>query len=471
MDLATFERLLTPAGQRVLGRAEELHAAGVDALRAGEQVRRLALEEYGDAPPGAAADLAAAATAQAVLRARAVAKLGPGAARLLLTPDGLQQATRPEVSARRAARLATSLRHRDRYRHGQGDERSGRAPGSLLPPSLQVMDLGCGVGTDLMAFADAGLDVAGVDLDPVTAAVAAANLAVRSGGARGPRGLGPGGLGTRAAPGSVVVGDATTVDRSAYDAVFVDPARRTARGRTFDVDAYSPPWSFVEEVLAGPVPAVVKVAPGVPHDRIPAGVEAEWVSVDGEVKEAALWSGHLARVARRATVIRTRHGDGAGGFDATELTEREDPGPEAVGTGPVGAWLLEPDGAVVRAGLVTAVAALVGGRLLDAHIAYVTTDVPPGEHPPPLDWPRARLLGRAFQVLEELPYQEKRLKAALRERGVGRLTIKKRGVQVTPEELRRRLDLRGAAEATVVLTRVAGKGTALLVRPLPLTAS
>ena len=430
MDLATFERLLTPAGQRVLARAEELHEAGVEALRAGEQVRRLALAELAHAPPGAAGDLAAAATTQAVLRARAVTKLGPDAARLLLTPDGLQQATRPEIATRRADRLAASLRRLP-----------GEPPGHR-PPS--VVDLGCGIGTDLRAFARAGLIVAGVDLDPVTAAVAEANLS---------------------GAGRVTVADATTVDRTAYDAAFLDPARRTARGRTFDVDAYSPPWTFVEEVLAGPVPAVVKVAPGVPHDRIPPGVEAEWVSVDGEVKEAALWSADLAEVARRATVMRTRHGTGT--YDAAEVTDREDPGPEAVGSGPVGAWLVEPDGAVVRAGLVTAVAAMVGGHLLDEHIAYVTTDLSPESSQRPLDWSLARRLGRAYAVLEELPYQEKRLKAALRERGVGRLTIKKRGVQVVPEELRRRLALRGDAEATVVLTRVAGKGTAFLVDPLP----
>ena len=58
------------------------------------------------------------------------------------------------------------------------------------------------------------------------------------------------------------------------------------------------------------------------------------------------------------------------------------------------------------------------------------------------------MLARGYEVLEELPYQDKRLKAALRERGIGRLTIKKRGVQVVPEELRRRLALRGDAEAT-----------------------
>ena len=69
-------------------------------------------------------------------------------------------------------------------------------------------------------------------------------------------------------------------------------------------------------------------------------------------------------------------------------------------------------------------------------------------------------------MLEPLPYKEKALRAALRERNIGRLTIKKRGVNVVPDELRKRLALKGDDEATVVLTRAEGKGIALLVRPI-----
>ena len=115
----------------------------------------------------------------------------------------------------------------------------------------------------------------------------------------------------------------------------------------------------------------------------------------------------------------------------------------------VGGFLYEPDGAVIRAGLVTAVAAGVGGGLLDEHIAYVTSDES-------FRTPFARGYGSS----RTLPYREKQLRAALRERGVGRLTIKKRGVDVVPEQLRKRLALRGDEEATIVLTRVAGSGAA-----------
>nr|WP_242680551.1 class I SAM-dependent methyltransferase [Nocardioides sp. IC4_145] len=349
------------------------------------------------------AEHAAAALTQARLRVRAEAKFGDLAARMYFTPDGLEQATRLAVATHRAARLQAYA-------------------------ARTLVDLGCGVGGDLVAAARAGLTCAGVDLDPVRVAVAEANLAALD------------------LPGAVVVADATTVDPFPFDVAFADPARRGARGRTFDVDDWTPPWSFVERLLRRD--SCVKVAPGIPHDLVPAGVEAEWVSDRGEVKEAALWSGGLATTARRATVI----GDGG----LATVTDEDAP---ALGDGvdvrPVGQYLYEPDGAVVRAGLVTAVAAAVQGGLVDEHIAYVTGDA---AHRSPL--------ARGYEVLEELPYREKALRAALRERRIGTLTIKKRGVDVVPEQLRKRLSLGGDEEGTLVLTRVAGAGTALLVRPL-----
>ena len=389
MDLEAFRWLLTDDGQQLLARAEGLTDA--DPLQAQTRLRAGSTPEH-----------AAAALTQATLRRRAEPKFGDLAARLYFTPDGLEQATRPAVARHRAARLAAF-------------------------EARSLVDLGCGIGGDLLAAAEVGVVCAGVDLDPVRVAVAEANLAA---------------LGLA---GAVVVADAVDVDTRPFDVAFADPARRSARGRTFSVDDWTPPWSFVETLLARD--SCVKVAPGIPHDLVPAGVEAEWVSDHGEVKEAALWSGALATCARRATVI------GRGGL--ATLTEEDDPGGDQVGTGPVGRYLYEPDGAVIRAGLVTAVAAGVGGWLPDQHLAYVSSDA---AYRTPF--------ARGYTVREELPYREKQLKAALRERGIGRLTIKKRGVDVVPEELRRRLQLSGDDEATLVMTRVAGAGTALLVDPL-----
>jgi len=392
VDLDAFAWLLTDDGQQVLASAVALGAAVEDdPLAAHESLRRTA--------PEAASPQLAVALSQAALRRAAVPKFGDLAARMYFTPEGLEQATRLSVARHRAARVQAF------------DARS-------------VVDLGCGIGGDLVALASAGITTAGVDLDPERVAVATANLAAL-------------GLG-----GAVQVADATELDHRGFDVAFADPARRSARGRTFSTEQWSPPWSFVESLLTRD--ACVKTAPGLPHSLVPDGVEAEWVSDHGEVKEAALWSGRLATCARRATVIAT------GGGLAT-LTEEDDPG---AGVVPVGQFLYEPDGAVIRAGLVTAVAAGVDGGLVDEHLAYVTSDA---SYRTPF--------ARGYQVLEELPYREKQLRAALRERNVGRLTIKKRGVDVVPEQLRKRLALTGDEEATIVMTRVAGEGTCLLVRP------
>ncbi|MGK2876295.1 MAG: THUMP-like domain-containing protein [Nocardioides sp.] len=386
MDLTSFEWLLTPDGQALLADAAGL--VDQDPLRAQTLLRQ-----------GSDAEHAAAALTQANLRIRARAKFGADAERMYFTPDGLEQATRASVATHRAGRLSAF-------------------------ETESLIDLGCGIGGDLIAAARAGIVVAGVDLDPVRVAVARANLAALD------------------LPGAVRVADATVMDTTPFTVAYADPARRSAKGRTFSTDDWTPSWSFVTGLFARD--SCVKVAPGIDHDLIPPGVESEWVSDRGDLKEAALWSGSLATVRRRATVI------GQGGL--ATLTDEDDPGEQNLRT--VGDFLYEPDDAVIRAGLVTAVAAGVDGGLVDEHIAYVTGDR--AFHTP---------FARSFRVVEELPYRERALRAALRERGIGRLTIKKRGVAVVPETLRKSLALSGPHEATVVLTRVAGEGVCLLVEP------
>lgn len=355
--------------------------------------------------------LVAAALTQSRLRLRARAKLGPFADAMLFTTDGLEQATRLAVAAHHARRYV-----------GAG---CGR-----------VADLGCGLGSDAMAFAGLDREVLAVDADELTAALAAVNL--------------------RHWPDAVVrCADVTGLDLAAElapgDGVWMDPARRTGAAgssrRTFDPEAFSPPYSFVLDVMRR-VPATgAKLAPGIAHHLLPEGVEAQWVSVGGDVVECALWSGSLARegVARSALLL-----DGVG--TAHDLAG--DPGLARAEVAPVGAFLHEPDGAVIRAGLVADVAASVGGRLIDPTIAYLSTDAPVGS--PYL---------HSYVVEEVMPFHLKTLRTHLRDRGVGRLTIKKRGSAVDPDALRRQLRLTGDAEATIVLTRVAGRASVLVVRP------
>lgn len=392
MDLETFEWLLTPAGQELL-----TIAADTWADHDGDPVKSAAAVRRTEANP----ERAAAALTQVSLRVKGVAKFGADAVQMYFTPDALEQSTRTRVATHRASRMAAA------------------APGG------SVIDLGCSIGGDLVAMARAGLTVAGVDLDPVRVAMARANLAAL-------------GLG-----GAVQVADATSLNLAPFTLRFADPARRSGRGRSFNVDDWTPPWSFVTELMGSD--SAVKVAPGIPHDLVPEGVEAEFVSDSGGLKEAVLWSGQLATARRRATVI----GDGG----LASITDEDDPyqGHDRP-VRDLAAHLYEPDDAVIRAGLVTAVAAGVDGGLLDEHIAWVTADEA-----------FTSPFARGYRVLEEVPFREKPLKAALRERNVGRLEIKTRGVDVIPEVLRKKLALSGSEPAILVLTRIAGAGRALLV--------
>jgi SAM-dependent methyltransferase len=386
VEVATFEALLAPRGRDLIAAAAALLSTE-DEIAAGSRLRR-------DHP----ADLVAAAIGQVLLRRRAVAKFGPQAERLWFTSSALEQASRRRVAGHRAARL--------------------RALGANT-----VVDLGCGIGADLIAYARAGLDVTGVDVDPLRAAMARANLAAV-------------GL-----TGTVEVADATTFDSSGFDAVYIDPARRDDRGRVFDPQAQSPPWGVVTELLRGQ--AVAKAAPGIPHRLVPDGVEAEFVSDAGDLVEAALWGEAYASTLRRATVLPA----------GQSLTTDELPADVPVGA--PADWWYEPDPAVIRAGLVGAVAARVAGHLIGPRIAYITSDQR-------IESPFAR----GYRLLEELPFREKRLRAALRARGIGTLTIKKRGVDIVPEQLRPRLDLRGDDDGTLILTRVGDAARAFLVEPI-----
>ncbi|MEH0951838.1 THUMP-like domain-containing protein [Micromonospora sp. CPCC 205554] len=396
MDLDQLAALRTPEGSAALAAA--VRVAGGDPLAAAAALRSAGI-------PGG---LAAAALTQAELRRRAAGKFGTAATGMFLTRAGLEQATRRAVADRRAARLRTA-------------------------GVTTLADLGCGLGADALAAARAGIRVYAVEADPVTATMAAANAEAA-------------GLADLV---TVECGDATAFDVTGVDAVFCDPARRRAGTgrRVFDPNAYSPPWDFVTGLAAREPRTVVKVAPGLDHALIPAGAEAEWVSVDGDLVEAALWCGELAEVPRRATVLRERD-------DAVSLLTGT--GAQEAPVGPVRRFLYDPDPAVVRAHLVAELAADLDATLADPSIAYLYADE---ARPTPF--------ARCMEITDVLPFSLKRLRALLRERRVGRVEIRKRGSALEPEKLRRDLRLSGDEAAGLALTRVAGDPTVLVCRPVP----
>ncbi|WP_243075718.1 class I SAM-dependent methyltransferase [Microbacterium sp. SS28] len=392
MDLAELAVLLTPDGLRLLDELPPLESSD-DVARTVSRLR-----SAGHSP-----ESVSAVVTQARLRERARTKFGAFADRMLFTRAGLEQATRLSIAGRHAARF-----------RGAG--------------MTSVADLGCGIGGDAMGFAALGLKVVAVDADDVTAAIAAYNLA--------PFGED---VTVRHARAEDAVADAEV------DAYWLDPARRTAghgetkRARPED---WSPSLDWVFD-LAAQHPVGVKLGPALDRALLPDDVEAQWVSAEGSTIELVVWSRQLARpgVRRAALVVR--------GESAWEMTAEQDAADEPARA--LGAFVHEPDGAVIRAKLIGDVARSLEAGMLDEHIAYLTSDAP-------LTSPFVA----SFRVREELPADTKKLGKTLRERGIGTLEIKKRGVDVDPAVLRKSLALRGEGSATLILTRIGQKRVALL---------
>ncbi|WP_372511316.1 THUMP-like domain-containing protein [Mycobacterium parmense] len=337
-----------------------------------------------------------------LLRRRAADKLGglgPRVAQWLYTDEALQQATAAPVAVHRARRLASV--------------------------GTAVHDATCSIGTELAALGDAGVCALGSDIDPVRLAMARHNLGASAALCRADA-LRPVTRGT---------------------AVLADPARRQGGRRRFDIGAYRPGLRELM-VTYRDRDFVVKCAPGIDFDevrRLGFEGEIEVTSLRGSVREACLWSAGLAApgVRRRASVLDR----------GEQLTDTE---PDDCGVRPAGRWIVDPDGAVVRAGLVRHYGARHGLWQLDPDIAYLSGDrLPPGV--------------RGFEVLEQLAFDERRLRLALAALDCGALEVLIRGVRVDPDALRRRLRLRGARSLAAVITRIgsgaAGQARVFVCRP------
>lgn len=369
-----------------------------DSLVAGDRLRR----RFGP-------ELAATALTQLSLRRRARTKFGEAADTMFLTRDGLEQATRPEVADLHAARFVAA-----------GVDR--------------VVDLGCGIGADAAAFVRAGLDVLAVDRDPQTAAVARANLSRMA--ARHPAAV------------EVRCADAAEVVTALRptDGVFADPSRRHGGGRIWRVADFTPALSLLLGLDRKASAVGIKLGPALPHRFVPPGWEAEWVSHHGDVVEAALWSGPGIQPGRWSALVCPDRRLVAAPIELP-VARPADLAP--------GAYLYEPDGAVIRAGAIGVLGEQLGASLLDPQIAYLIGATA-----------RTSPFAVAYEVAQVLPYEEKRLRRWVREHDVGTLEIKRRGIEVDPAALRRRLRPRGAAAATLLLSRTPSGSVALVVRRL-----
>ena len=337
-----------------------------------------------------------------VLRQHAAAKFSR-AAQMYFTRPALEQATAELVAQHRARRFAyLGCRH--------------------------VADLGCGIGGDALALA-AQAEVTGVEWEPVRLAMAQENVRIY-------------GHGKRFHPLQADLHNLTPLQN--MDALFFDPARRDAQGRRFfSLKQYRPPLTLIDQWRAVVPETAVKISPGVDYAELPAEAEVEFISLNGEVKEGVLWYGRLhSGVARRATLLPDNH----------SLTTADLPD-EAIPCTQPQKYLYEPDGAIIRAHLVEALATKLPATKIDDSIAYLTAEtavVTP--------------FARCFAVEAFFPFQLKRLRHYLRERQVGNITIKKRGSPIEPSKLQQQLRLSGYKEnhRFLFLTHILGDPSVII---------
>lgn len=401
MDLQAFRALLSDTGQSAIQSAQNLNPSEADFLSHFSALSR----RY---PP----NLARAALETAILRREAESKFSQ-AAHLYLTRQALEQATSWHISQYRSARYQ-GLAH--------------------------VFDLGCSIGADTLALAEIAPTTGG-DLDPLRLAMAQANLSAA-------------GLAERAHFLQADLNDPLPLKLDPSCGIFFDPARRQGDRRAFSVHDYQPALSVIQNWLPACPNLGVKISPGVQLDEIQGyPAEIEFISLHGELKEAVLWFGALKTTTRRATLLPGPH-------TLTLPAGLEDSIPALAGSPtamrqvlPLSeplAYLIEPDPAILRAGLVQALGVELGAAQLDTQIAYLTSSQP-------IQSPFAR----SWKIDAWIPFSLKRLKSLLRERKVGRVTVKKRGSPLQPEQLIHLLRLKyeneNRAERVLVLTHLRGE--------------
>lgn len=389
MERSELEALLHPESLRLLASLREVDSPR-DPVQLVPQLRKA----------GHTADRVAAVLDQWALRPKAIEKFGAFADRMLFTKPGLEQATRLAIASHHATRFDQAHLH-------------------------HIADLGCGIGGDSLAFAGLSMTVTAIDADPVTVAIAGYNLQPFE-------------------TVTVSPGLAEEAPLDSVDALWLDPARRSGSQRLSNPEDWSPHLEWVI-AQAQKHPAGIKLAPGMDRGLIPSGMEAQWISHHGSVAEMVLWSRELARpgISRSALVLSTR--------GTAELTGAADAADAQVGE--LGPYLVEPDGAVIRARLIGDLARQHDGAMLDDSIAYFST------HQPVIS-----PLAQCFAIEAVVPYNLKRVKDLVAGAAVGSLEIKKRGIDVDPAELRKGLPLEGSGEKTLILTRHRGDRVAILAR-------
>jgi hypothetical protein len=329
----------------------------------------------------------AAAIRLSQARTKAALKFAHGQ-RMWVEPTAIEQATSEPVARHKARRFACPL----------------------------VVDLCAGIGGDALALA-ARSDVLAVDLDQGMCRRLAFNAAVHN-------------LADRILPVRARVEEFAI---PAHAWLHIDPDRRALdRARARSLDRYAPGPSFWNRATRQVAAGAIKLGPASDFAKYFSGpeYEVELISLDGECKEATVWFGELVSCRRRASRLP----------ENVSWTDRDGPTGQWAHAARLGDLIFDPDPALLRSGLLDGFALAHGLARVADGVDYLT-----GE----------RLISApfltAFHVVDVLPFDLKHLRRLIAQREIGMLEIKVRGVDITPETLRRQLNLSGAQSASLLV--------------------
>jgi len=396
--------LQSPEGQALIRAAREYS----DSLLAIPALRK----QFSEIRP----DLISLAFGQAQMQLRLESRWGGSAADLLLTDDGISQATRPEVAKYRAEFIAKKF-----------------------GANAHVLDLTCGLGFDSLEFARYGLRVTGVEIDPEIVEYARHNLS----------------------PFEIEVHCADAAGfmiPNNVDVVFIDPARRDpnaakdSKGNTkriFNPSQWSPSLEAINKI-AKAHPVIAKVAPGIDKAEL-TDWDARWVSSNGDLVECFMSS---AGTSIRSAVL----------IDAEKNLSIEIMGDSATATALLGGYLVVPDPALIRASALDAVAQLCNGGLVNEHIAWLTsadstTVAELQNHSPSL--------ATILRIESHFKFSEKQLVASLKDVALSGVTVMTRGMQLDVEAIRKaavKASSSGNQELVIAIYRDDAGPQALLCR-------
>ncbi len=386
MDLDRARFLISLAAARVLADAET-SLVGLSLHQRAAALRK-------ELPPADAAAL----SEQIDLRAHAARRWEAPPGDWRFTRDGLEMATHPIVAARRAARLAA---------HG-----------------LPVVDLTCGIGGDLAVLASEAHTVLGVERDPALALLARHNTGARAG---------------------VLVGDAVQPPVApAGKLLFIDPARRARGRRRFDPAAFTPNWDTCVALLREAAGGCIKGPPGIAPEALPPEAEVEFVQLGRSLREAAIYTGCMARPGLRRAVL----------LPASDELTSDEPEIDAAAS-PIGAVIYDPASALTRAGLVRQLGHRLGAALVDPHLGYLTAS----SHV-------CTPFADAFEVLDVIPFSLARLKSHLRETARVPHEIRRRAFPIEPDDLRRQVGRLEGEPVTLLCTTIETRRVVIVGRHL-----